>query len=101
MNALREQFKQKSGIDLSDTETVGKFPYYNNNKWGSISRGEGWKRFAEFLESKLTPLTPELSIEDSCVIIKKGVFGEFGKTYNKFDLDTWSDRSKSKKKRKK
>jgi len=34
---------------------------------------------------------PEMSIEDSCVIIKKGVFGEFGKTYNKFDLDTWSE----------
>ena len=34
---------------------------------------------------------PELSIEDACVVIKKGVFGEFGKTYNKFDLDTWSE----------
>ena len=65
MNALREQFKQKSGIDLSDTETVGKFPYYNNNKWGSISRGEGWKRFAEFLESKPQPLTPEAVREEA------------------------------------
>jgi len=33
---------------------------------------------------------PELGIEDAMLILQKGMYGEFGQTYNKFDLDTWS-----------
>ena len=33
---------------------------------------------------------PELGIEDAMLILQKGMYGEFGPTYNKFDLDTWS-----------
>lgn len=33
----------------------------------------------------------EMGIEDAVLIVKKGVFGEFGRIYNKFDLDTWDE----------
>lgn len=50
---LREQFEKEVGIDLSDTEIAGKFPYFKNSKWGTIERGQAWKMFAEWLESRL------------------------------------------------
>jgi len=33
----------------------------------------------------------EMGIEDAALIVKKGLFGEFGRIYNKFDLDTWDE----------
>jgi len=33
----------------------------------------------------------EMGIEDAALLIKKGLFGEFGRIYNKFDLDTWDE----------
>ena len=34
-------------------------------------------------------LREEMGFEDAVMIIQKGLFGEFGRIYNKFDLDTW------------
>ena len=50
---LREQFEKEVHIDLTDHETVGKFPYFNNGKWSSVARGDGWQRYSKWLESKL------------------------------------------------
>jgi len=33
----------------------------------------------------------EMGFEDAVMIIKKGLYGEFGRIYNKFDLDTWDE----------
>lgn len=55
-NTFRDQFRKETGIDLSDTSTAGKFAYYNTKKqaWTSISRGEGWRRYAEWLETEIS-----------------------------------------------
>ena len=51
----REDFLRESGIDVTDFETAGKFPYYNplKKRNGSIARGQGWRLYAEWLEKKL------------------------------------------------
>ena len=36
-------------------------------------------------------LREEMGFEDAVMIIQKGLFGEFGRIYNKFDLDTWDE----------
>lgn len=56
MDSLKKEFMGSSGIDLTDHEHAGVFPYFNSKtqKWSSISRGEAWKRYAEYLENKLS-----------------------------------------------
>ena len=51
----KKQFRKETTIDLEDYEYVGTFPYYNNKKkkWSTVSRGEGWRRYALWLEKKL------------------------------------------------
>lgn len=55
---LKDEFRIKTGVDVTDHEISGKFPAFNSKlqKWGSISRGEGWKRYAEFLEKRIAAL---------------------------------------------
>ena len=53
MTDLKVEFLKDCGIDLKDTEVVGKFPYYKNGNWSSVSRGEGWRRYAEWLECRV------------------------------------------------
>lgn len=50
---LKKKFLEECGVDLTDYEYAGKFPSRNKHGvWGNIPRGEGWKRYAEWLESK-------------------------------------------------
>lgn len=51
---LQKQFLKECGVDLNDFEYAGKFPSINKHgTWGNIPRGEGWKRYSEWLENKL------------------------------------------------
>ena len=54
METTKEEFKKLSGIDLTDHEHSGVFPYYKNGKWSSISRGKAWQMYAKWLEDKST-----------------------------------------------
>src|SRR5690606_4318046 len=54
METTQEEFKQLYGIDLTDHEHSGVFPYYKNGKWSSISRGKAWQMYAKWLEDKST-----------------------------------------------
>lgn len=51
---LKKEFCKETGIDLTDYEYAGVFPYYKKGgKNSTVSRGEGWKRYAEWLEQRL------------------------------------------------
>lgn len=51
---LKKEFFKECGVDLTDYEYAGKFPSQNKHGvWGNIPRGEGWKRYSEWLENKL------------------------------------------------
>jgi hypothetical protein len=52
---LKKQFLEECGVDLTDYEYSGTFPSKSKKtgQWGNIPRGEGWKRYSEWLESKL------------------------------------------------
>jgi hypothetical protein len=50
----KKQFLEECGVDLTDYEYAGKFPSKGKDgTWGNIPRGEGWKRYAEWLEQQL------------------------------------------------
>lgn len=55
MENTKEEFKKLSGIDLTDHEHSGVFPYYKDgSKWSSISRGKAWQMYAQWLEDQST-----------------------------------------------
>lgn len=55
MENTKEEFKKLSGIDLTDHEHLGVFPYYKDgSKWSSISRGKAWQMYAQWLEDQST-----------------------------------------------
>lgn len=68
---MKKQFLKECGIDLTDYEYVGKFPILKKNgKWGNISRGEGWKRYSDWLEKQNHELKE--GVEKAIVLINDG-----------------------------
>lgn len=56
MDVLKKQFFEEVGVDLTDHEIEGKFPYWKDEDWSTVARGKGWQMYAEWLEKRALSL---------------------------------------------